>query len=152
VFQTNQGLFEPTVMFFRLTNSPATFQAMINTLFHDLILQGKVVIYDRWGKKKRAGTRMKGRVLAHRYAPLFFCFLFLHSSLPPTHYHQQHQHLCHHLHHNCCHHHHHHEHATASTMMTMKTGGETTMAMVGKGDSEQGEYPHLPLLFTHPHP
>jgi hypothetical protein len=32
-------------MFFRLTNSPATFQAMMNTLFHDLIQQGKVVIY-----------------------------------------------------------------------------------------------------------
>ena len=27
-FQTNVGLFEPTVMFFGLTNSPATFQAM----------------------------------------------------------------------------------------------------------------------------
>ena len=44
-FRTNQGLFEPTVMFFGLTNSPATFQAMMNTLFHDLIQQGKVVIY-----------------------------------------------------------------------------------------------------------
>ena len=32
-------------MFFELTNSPATFQAMMNTLFHDLIQQGKVVIY-----------------------------------------------------------------------------------------------------------
>ena len=45
VFRTNQGLFEPTVMFFGLTNSPATFQAMMNTLFHDLIQHGKVVIY-----------------------------------------------------------------------------------------------------------
>ena len=45
VFRTNQGLFKPTVMFFGLTNSPATFQAMMNTLFHDLIQQGKVVIY-----------------------------------------------------------------------------------------------------------
>ena len=44
-FRTNQGLFELTVMFFGLTNSPATFQAMMNTLFHDLIQQGKVVIY-----------------------------------------------------------------------------------------------------------
>ena len=44
-FRTNQGLFEPTVMFFRLTNLPATFQAMMNTLFHNLIQQGKVVIY-----------------------------------------------------------------------------------------------------------
>ena len=32
-------------MFFGLTNSPATFQAMMNHLFHDLIMKGKVVIY-----------------------------------------------------------------------------------------------------------
>ena len=32
-FTTNEGLFKPTVMFFGLTNSPATFQAMMNTLF-----------------------------------------------------------------------------------------------------------------------
>ena len=44
-FKTNRGLFEPTVMFFGLTNSPATFQAMMNTLFKDLIDTGKVVIY-----------------------------------------------------------------------------------------------------------
>ena len=41
----NKGLFEPTVMFFRLTNLPAKFQAMMNTLVHDLIMQRKVVIY-----------------------------------------------------------------------------------------------------------
>jgi Reverse transcriptase (RNA-dependent DNA polymerase) len=45
VFRTSKGLFKPTVMFFRLTNLPTTFQAMMNTLFHDLIQQGKVVIY-----------------------------------------------------------------------------------------------------------
>ena len=45
VFQTNQGLFEPIVIFFGLTNSPATFQTMMNHLFQDLINQGKVVIY-----------------------------------------------------------------------------------------------------------
>ena len=44
-FRTNRGLFEPTVMFFGLTNSPATFQAMMNTIFKDLIDTGKVVIY-----------------------------------------------------------------------------------------------------------
>jgi len=32
-FLTNQGLFEPTVMFFGLCNSPATFQTMMNSLF-----------------------------------------------------------------------------------------------------------------------
>ncbi|EKM73215.1 hypothetical protein AGABI1DRAFT_135322 [Agaricus bisporus var. burnettii JB137-S8] len=30
------GAFEPTVMFFGLTNSPATFQTMMNELFRDL--------------------------------------------------------------------------------------------------------------------
>jgi hypothetical protein len=44
-FKTNKGLFEPTVMFFGLMNSPATFQAMMNTIFKDLIDQGKVIIY-----------------------------------------------------------------------------------------------------------
>ncbi len=44
-FCTNRGFFEPTVMFFRLTNSPATFQWMMNDIFHDLIGEGKVTIY-----------------------------------------------------------------------------------------------------------
>jgi len=36
-FITNEGLYEPTVMFFGMTNSPATFQAMMNTIFEDEI-------------------------------------------------------------------------------------------------------------------
>ncbi len=44
-FRTNRGLFEPTVMFFGLTNSPATFQWMMNDIFRDLIGEGKVTIY-----------------------------------------------------------------------------------------------------------
>ena len=44
-FMTPEGLFEPTVMFFGLTNSPATFQAMINELLRDLINTGKVVVF-----------------------------------------------------------------------------------------------------------
>ena len=36
-FKTRRGLYEPTVMFFSLTNSPATFQAMMNVLYHDTI-------------------------------------------------------------------------------------------------------------------
>ena len=39
-FQTNQGLFELLVMFFGLTNSPATFQTRMNDVFHDLIMEG----------------------------------------------------------------------------------------------------------------
>ena len=44
-FTTPEGSFEPTVMFFRLTNSPATFQAMMNELLRDLINTGKVAVF-----------------------------------------------------------------------------------------------------------
>ena len=44
-FRTNRGLFEPLVMFFGLTNSPATFQNMMNDIFHIEIKQGHVLIY-----------------------------------------------------------------------------------------------------------
>jgi len=44
-FCMNHGLFEPLVMYFGLTNSPATFQTMMNEIFHDLILQGVVIVY-----------------------------------------------------------------------------------------------------------
>ena len=44
-FQTNQGLFEPLVMFFRMTNSLATFQTMMNNIFRNLIAEGIVVVY-----------------------------------------------------------------------------------------------------------
>jgi len=45
VFRTNRGLFEPLVMFFRITNSPATFQTMMNDIFWNLIAEGIVVVY-----------------------------------------------------------------------------------------------------------
>src|SRR6266478_154760 len=44
-FNTNRGLFEPTVMFFRLCNSPATFQTMMNCIFKDMIDEGWLDIY-----------------------------------------------------------------------------------------------------------
>jgi len=44
-FRTNRGLFEPLVMFFGLTNSPATFQTMMDDIFEDLIMEGVVVVY-----------------------------------------------------------------------------------------------------------
>ena len=44
-FTTLEGSFKPTVMFFRLTNSPATFQAMMNELLRDLINTGKVAVF-----------------------------------------------------------------------------------------------------------
>jgi len=44
-FWTNRGLFEPLVMFFGMTNSPATFQMMMNDIFRDLIVEGIMVVY-----------------------------------------------------------------------------------------------------------
>lgn len=45
VFTTSAGLFEPTIMFFVLTNSPATFQMMMNTILQSIIIEGKVQVY-----------------------------------------------------------------------------------------------------------
>ena len=44
-FMMPEGLFEPTVIFFGLTNSPATFQAMMNELLRDLINTEKVAVF-----------------------------------------------------------------------------------------------------------
>ena len=44
-FATHQGSFEPTVIFYGMTNSPAVFQTMMNHLFRDLINRGVVVVY-----------------------------------------------------------------------------------------------------------
>ena len=41
----NEGLFEPTVMFFGLTNSPAMFQAMMNSIFAPEIAEQWLVVY-----------------------------------------------------------------------------------------------------------
>ena len=44
-FMMPEGLFEPMVMFFRLTNSLATFQAIMNELLRDFINTGKVATF-----------------------------------------------------------------------------------------------------------
>jgi len=44
-FTTLKGSFEPMVIFFGLTNSPATFQAIMNELLRDLINIGKVAAF-----------------------------------------------------------------------------------------------------------
>ena len=44
-FTTYVGLFEPVVMFFGMTNSPATFQAIMNKILRDMINEGKVVAF-----------------------------------------------------------------------------------------------------------
>jgi len=44
-FRTNRGLFKPLVMFFGMTNSPATFQTIMNDIFRTLIAKGIMVVY-----------------------------------------------------------------------------------------------------------
>ena len=44
-FTIHVGFFEPTVMFFGMTNSPATFQAMMNEILRDMINEGKVAAF-----------------------------------------------------------------------------------------------------------
>jgi Reverse transcriptase (RNA-dependent DNA polymerase)/RNase H-like domain found in reverse transcriptase len=44
-FKMNKGLFEPTVMFFRMCNSPATFQAIMNDIFMTMIDNRLVIVY-----------------------------------------------------------------------------------------------------------
>jgi len=45
VFTILEESFEPTVIFFRLTNSPVTFQIIINKIFQYLINTGKVASF-----------------------------------------------------------------------------------------------------------
>jgi hypothetical protein len=44
-FLMPEGLFEPTVMFFGLTNSPTTFQMMMNIIFRKEVSQGWLSVY-----------------------------------------------------------------------------------------------------------
>jgi hypothetical protein len=41
----SKGLFEPTVIFFGLTNSPAMFQMMMDDIFAEEVAQGWLKIY-----------------------------------------------------------------------------------------------------------
>ena len=45
MFTTPEGSFEPTVIFFGLTNFLATFQTMMNKILWDLINTGKVASF-----------------------------------------------------------------------------------------------------------
>jgi len=44
-FSMPEGSFKPMVMFFGLTNSPAMFQAMMNDLLRDLVVEEKVAVF-----------------------------------------------------------------------------------------------------------
>ncbi|GJF00975.1 RNA-directed DNA polymerase [Phanerochaete sordida] len=68
-FVTNQGLFEPRVMYFGLCNSPATFQALMNHVFADLIAAGKVAVYLDdiliWSNDIASHRKIVHKVLEH---------------------------------------------------------------------------------------
>jgi len=44
-FTTHMGLYEPVVIFFGMTNLPATFQGMMNEILRDMINKGKVAVF-----------------------------------------------------------------------------------------------------------
>jgi len=44
-FTTHIGSYEPTVMYFGLTNLPTTFQTMMNNLFQDMVNQGSIATF-----------------------------------------------------------------------------------------------------------
>jgi len=44
-FITEEGVFEPLVMFFGMSNFPATFQRFMEWIFRDLIRAGKMFVY-----------------------------------------------------------------------------------------------------------
>ena len=41
----NRSLFKPLMMFFGMTNSPATFQTIMNEVFQTVIAKGIIVVY-----------------------------------------------------------------------------------------------------------
>jgi RNase H-like domain found in reverse transcriptase/Reverse transcriptase (RNA-dependent DNA polymerase) len=68
-FITNEGLFEPTVMFFGLTNSPTTFQTMMNSIFSEEIAEQWLTVYmdDMAIHTKRTGDETElQHILHHR--------------------------------------------------------------------------------------
>ena len=44
-FKTNEGLFEPLIMFFGLCNAPATFQSFMDHIFKEVKRKGYCIIY-----------------------------------------------------------------------------------------------------------
>ena len=68
-FLTPEGLFEPTVMFFGLTNSPATFQMMMNTIFRQPVMLGWFSIFMDDGvihTRQKSGETKEQHIARHR--------------------------------------------------------------------------------------
>jgi Reverse transcriptase (RNA-dependent DNA polymerase) len=68
-FIINEGLFEPTIMFFGLTNSLATFQTMMNSIISEEIAEQWLMVYmDDMAihMKKKPGKTELQHILCHR--------------------------------------------------------------------------------------
>jgi hypothetical protein len=67
-----RALFEPTVMFFGLTNFPATFQTMMNSIFANEIAEKWLTVYmDNMAihTKRQPGETEEQHVQWHRMSP-----------------------------------------------------------------------------------
>jgi hypothetical protein len=73
-FLTPEGLFKPTVMFFGLTNSPAIFQMMMNTIFQwevqegwfSIFMDNSIIYTKRWSGESKNQHRQRHWELVHR--------------------------------------------------------------------------------------
>jgi hypothetical protein len=73
-FLTPEGLFKPMVMFFGLTNSPVTFQMMMNTIFQQEVQEGWFSIFmddgiiytKRWPGKTENQHGQQHQELVHQ--------------------------------------------------------------------------------------
>ena len=65
-FKTSDGLFEPTVMFFRLTNSPATFQTMVDDELKDFVDLGEGSVYMDDDVIHTNGTEEEHTIVVHK--------------------------------------------------------------------------------------
>jgi len=80
-FKTSNGLFEPTVMFFGLTNSPATFQTMVNDELMEFIDRGEGSVYMDDIVIHTDGTKEEHEAIIHKWlAKLEKLSLFLKPS------------------------------------------------------------------------
>ncbi len=72
-FTTHKGSFEPLVMYFGLCNSPATFQKMMNEIFHDMSDVCVVYIDDLMIFTEKDNQEEHDRVVCN--GSVFFLFL-----------------------------------------------------------------------------
>ena len=66
-FKTSDGLFQPTIMFFSLTNSPATFQTMVDDELMEFIDQGEGSVYMDDIVIHMNGTEAEHEAIVHKW-------------------------------------------------------------------------------------